>query len=60
MEGELDAILLDPKNRRVYATHDHGKSVWVVAIEQLLKWLGVPEQITERNTTACRLRARDA
>ena len=28
--GELDAILLDPKNRRVYAAHDHGTSLWVI------------------------------
>lgn len=29
-EGELDAIVMDPKNRRVYVTNDEGSHVWVI------------------------------
>jgi YVTN family beta-propeller protein len=30
MDGELDALLFDPANRRVYVTNDEGSHVWVI------------------------------
>lgn len=43
-EGELDGILLDPKNRRVYAAHDHGRSVWVLDAdtEKIVATVAIP------------------
>jgi DNA-binding beta-propeller fold protein YncE len=33
MAGPTDAILYEPKNRRVYVTHDEGTDVWVVDVQ---------------------------
>jgi DNA-binding beta-propeller fold protein YncE len=43
-EGELDGMLLDAKNRRVYAAHDHGRSVWVIDVntEKIVATVAIP------------------
>jgi DNA-binding beta-propeller fold protein YncE len=43
-EGELDGMLFDSKNRRVYAAHDHGREVWVVDAdaEKIVATVAIP------------------
>jgi YVTN family beta-propeller protein len=48
MPGPTDAILFEPKNRKIYVTHDEGADVWVIdptsaKIVATVKIPGVPE-----------------
>ncbi|MFL6605715.1 MAG: YncE family protein [Steroidobacteraceae bacterium] len=56
LDGPSDAIIFEPKNRRIYVTHDEGANVWVIdpsaaKVVASIEVPGVPEFMVYDETT---------